>query len=132
MSKLFYDIILEEEYDQEGQPYQERIMSDDHFEKIKNWLPKEFNKCEIHKAFDGSLKDKVKSCTMRCIRTQKPGQPDLVPVARITIEFIPGFRLNDLKRISCWDQMDAQMTDGFGESYDKAKIPDADGWQLKF
>lgn len=130
MSTLFYDIPLKEEYENKDR-YQERIISKEHFEKVKDWLPKEFEKCRIHEAFDGILKNRVQSCTIKCLYTKKKNQGS-IPIARITIEFVPGFRLNREKRQACWDQMEDQMTDGFGEMYDKAEIPDADGWQLKF
>lgn len=129
MSKLFYDITLEEEYDKDDVPYQSRVMSDEHFDKVKNWLPKEFNKCNVHKSFDGELKDKVQSCVMTCFK--KKVREEQIPTARIIIEFVPKFRLTESRRLSCWEQMDGQMTDGFGESYDRAEIPDCDGWQLK-
>lgn len=130
MSRLFYDIRLEEEYDHEGEPYQERVMSKEHFEKVKEWLPNEFKKCKIHNSFNGLLENAVESCTMKCIY-KKDGE-GLIPVARITIDFKPGFRLSHYKRQACWDTMDGQMTDGFGEIYDGKEIPDADGWQLRF
>ena len=131
MSKLFYDIPLIEEYDKDGEPYDERTMSEDHFRKVKDWLPGEFDKCKISDAFDGILKEKVESCIMRCLyRIDEISHK--VPVARITATFVPGFRHNENKRQEFVDQMEDQMTDGFGMIYDKAEIPDGDGWQLKF
>lgn len=129
MSKLYYDIHLAEEFDQPNQPYQEIHTNIPHYQQIKDWLPGEWDKCEIHKTFDGILKDKVKSCTMKC-RQETQGN-ETMSYARITIEFVPGFRLNQTRRTACWEQLDGQMTDGFGESYDRHEIPNANGWQLQ-
>lgn len=129
MSKLIYDILLREEYDKEGEPYQERVMSEEHFKTVKGWLPSEFKACRVHEAFYGVLKDKVQSCTMNCFyRPEKDGGP----VARVIINFVPGFRLTEERRQACWDQMDGQMSDGFGESYDRTEIPGGGGWRLQF
>ena len=39
--------------------------------------------------------------------------------------------LTKARREECFEQLDNQMTDGFGESYDQAAIPGADpGWVL--
>lgn len=126
MSRLFYDIRLEEEYN--GKDGRHKVISKNlpHFEEIKNWLPKEWDKCEIHKTFDGILKNKIQNTSMRCF-IKKDG----TAIARITVEFIPGVRLSENHRNKCWEQLDAQMSDGFGESYDHMQIPNAEpGWTL--
>lgn len=131
MSKLFYKIPLEEEYDIENKnisAYQLIGKNLPHFEQIKNWLPKEWDKCEIHKWFDGILKDKVK-CTKMDVEQDSDGYA----YAIITIEFVDGFRLSEKRRNACWEYLDGQMSDGFGESYDKHQIPNApEGWGISF
>ena len=63
MGRLYYDIVLEEKFEgsetERGRLVRRNIP---HYEQIKKWLPKEWNSCEIHKTFDGILKDKVLSC----------------------------------------------------------------------
>lgn len=128
MSKLFYKIYLEEEYDNENDTgYDYKTKNLPHFKQLKEWLPKEWKKCKIENTFDGILKDKVASCTMTC-REDKEG----IAYAWITIEFVPDFRLSQKRREACWEQLDAQMCDGFGESYDGQQIPGApQGWLLR-
>lgn len=121
MSKLYYEFTIEEvEIDEEWNPVR-RIETDiPHHDQIKAYLPKEWDKCEIHTTFDGILKNKVQQ-TKLTIR-KKDGKT----IGRVTIEFIPGLRLNEKIRNACWEQMDGQMTDGFGESYSFSKIPGVD------
>lgn len=126
MSVLYYDIPLEEEYIGPNGEYKYAKTNIPHFDQIAEWLPKEWHKCKIHKTFDGILKDKVESCEMKCIK-RRNGHA----IARITVNFIPNFRLSQQKRQSCWEQLDAQMSDGFGKSYDHMQIPNAEkGWTL--
>lgn len=87
MSKLYYDIPLEEEYDGPNGLHKEASIDIPHYQQIKDWLPQEWDKCEIHKTFDGILKDKILSCTMKCHQKQENGHTK--SFARITIEFIP-------------------------------------------
>lgn len=126
MSRLIYDIKLEEEYKGPNGEYKIVSKNIPHFNEIKNWLSKEWDKCKIHETFDGILKDKVQSTTIKCIQ-----KSDGTPVARIYIDFIPNFRLSQKCRLACWEQLDSQMADGFGESYDHIQIPNVElGWSL--
>lgn len=126
MSQLFYDIPLEEEYNGPNGEYKAVTKDIPHFNEIKNWLPKEWDKCKIHKTFDGILKDKIESTSMRCFMKK-----DKTAIARVTINFVPDFRLSKNRRNACWEQLNAQMSDGFGESYDHMQIPNAEpGWTL--
>ena len=128
MSKLFYDITIEEEYIGTNSEYKIITKNIPHFEEIKNWLPKEWDRCKIHTTFDGQLKNKVQNTLMKCFE-----EKDGTAIARITIEFVPGFRLSKNRRDACWQQLDAQMSDGFGESYDHTQIPNSEqGWVLCF
>lgn len=130
MSKLFYDIPLEEEYAlPDGRKKLARIDLP-HFPQIAEWLTAEWEKCKIHECFYGILKDKVKSCKMRCFERDKDGHKE--GVARVTVEFIPGFRLSEKRRRECFEQLDGQMADGFGESYDFAEIPGTEGAVIIF
>lgn len=122
MSTLYYDIKVDELlFDDDGNEVQEIRTNLPHFRQIKAWLPGEWQKCEIHKCFDGILKDQVASTKMRVFE-DKTKQT----IARVKIDFVPGFRLSEKRRQACWEQLDAQMSDGFGESYDRHRIPDVD------
>lgn len=95
-----------------------------HFEQIADFLPDAYRKCKVESCFDGILKDKVSSSTMRVFEDK-----DGTCIARVTTNFITGFRLSQQKREAFWEQMDAQMTDGFGESFDHYPVPGAPkGW----
>lgn len=129
MSQLFYDIHIQEEYNHDATLpggyalFQNKLP---HLQQIKDYLPKTWEDCHIEQTFDGILKDKVTSCPMR-IFENKNGQV----IARITINFAPGFRLSEKRRQACWEQLDAQMSDGFGECVDGQRIPNTpDGWTL--
>ena len=65
MSKLFYDITIEEEYIGTNSEYKIITKNIPHFEEIKNWLPKEWDRCKIPTTFDGQLKNKVQNTLMK-------------------------------------------------------------------
>ena len=50
MSKLYYDIPLEEQYNGPNGEYKEAKINIPHFQQIKEWLPKEWDKCSIKTA----------------------------------------------------------------------------------
>lgn len=123
MSKMYYTFQITELFMDDNQNTVSEIQNNlPHFEQIKTWLPKEWDKCQIHTTFDGILKDKVQSTSMFIYQDTT----DHTTKARITIEFIPGFRLNIKRRQACVDQMDGQMCDGFGESFTYHTIPYVD------
>lgn len=126
MSKLYYHIPFREEFYDENQNMTKLYKTNlPHYDIIKDWLPKIWNECHIEKTFDGIIKDKIESCTMRCVIK------DRIPTAVVTITPIKGFRLSEKRRNEIWKQLDAQMSDGFGESVDYCQIPGAPkGWCL--
>lgn len=126
MSILYYNIPFGEEfYDKNANtttPYETNLP---HYDIIKDWLPKVWNECHIEKTFDGIIKDKIEKCTMKCMIKNN------IPTAVVTITAVKGFRLSEKRRNEIWDQLDAQMSDGFGESVDYHQIPGApEGWRL--
>lgn len=126
MSKLYYDIPIEEEYETE-ESYEFFEQNLPHEEILREWLPQEWAKCHVENTFDEILKGKVTSTDMKCRKT-----PDGRLIARVTVEFVPGFRLSEQRRDACWEQLDAQMTDGWGESMDHEQIPGApEGYFVK-
>ena len=126
MSRLYYKIVLEEFFDDDNR-YHEYHNNLPHFKQIKDWLPKEWTDCHIEKTFDlKEIRENVDSCTM-AVRQSKDGEA----YAIVTIEFKSGFRLSEHRRQSVWDDLDAQMSDGFGECVDHCQIPGApDGYML--
>ena len=127
MSTLYYDITLEEEHQESGNA--DRVITKNlpHLYLLRKWLPKEWESCQIQKTFYGILSGNVESCPMTIFQ-QKDGSV----VARIHIRFRPDIRLNRRMRVECAEQLDAQMADGFGESYDQRPIPGAEpGWVLR-
>lgn len=123
MSKLYYDItITEAVLDNDDNIVSEIEIDLPHHNQIKDWLPKEWDSCEIHKTFDGIAKDKIVSTKMT-ISKRKQDNNTYKTVARVTVTFQPGLRLNEKLRHETFDQLDAQMVDGFGESYDMHRIP---------
>lgn len=137
MSKLYYDIqFTEEYYDTEEAknlklPQKEIRHNIPHAKEINDWIPKEWNDMHMERFFDDILKDKVQSCIMKPM--SKTVMNKTFSYGRVTITFIPGFRLSEAKRQACWEQLDAQMTYGFGETFDGQRIPNTpDGWCIQF
>lgn len=126
MSRLYYKIVLEEFFDDDNE-HHEHHNHLPHFEQIKDWLPKEWAEYHIENAFSlREIRENVASCVM-AVRQGKDGEA----YAMVTIDFKPGFRLSARRRESVWNDLDAQMSDGFGECVDHDQIPGApDGYML--
>lgn len=126
MSMLYYKIGLEEFFDDDDK-YREYRDHLPHFEQLRDWLPKEWAECHIENTFDlKDIRENIASCTM-AVRESKDGEA----YAIVTIDFKPGFRLSARRRQSVWDDLDAQMSDGFGECVDHTQIPGTpDGYML--
>lgn len=126
MSRLYYKIVLEEFFDDDNE-YREYRDHLPHLEQLKDWLPKEWDECHIEQTFSmKEVRENIASCTL-AVRQGKDGEA----YAIVTIDFKPGFRLSARRRESVWDDLDAQMSDGFGECVDHTQIPGApDGYML--
>jgi len=126
MSKLYYKINLEEFFDSDDD-YCEYHNHLPHFKQLKDWLPKEWAECHIEQTFSmKEIRENIESCILT-VRQGKNGET----YAMVTINFKPGFRLSARRRESVWDDLDAQMSDGFGENVDHNQIPGApDGYML--
>lgn len=127
MSKLYYKIGLREIYDN-GKKIDEYDGFLPHIEQIKEWIGSVWAACQVEKAFSmPEIRNNVAHCDL-AVKESKDG----TTYAMITIEFVPGFRLSARKRESVWDDLDAQMSDGFGECIDHQPIPNApDGYFLE-
>ena len=137
MSKLFYDIPLVEEFYDSPEAMMAKLpartvhVNIPHKKELEEWITSEWNGMHMEQYFDGILKDKVESCIMRPFTIKENG--DELSFGRVEVTFVKGFRLTDKRRIECWDQLDAQMTDGFGETFDAHQIPGApEGWCIQF
>lgn len=138
MSRIFYKIrFAEEYYDSEEmrellRPLKRVEYDLPHARELAEWIAKEWNAAHIENTFDGELKGKVALCRMKPMHVnEKDGHTYTEGI--VTIEFVKGFRLSERRRKMCWDSLDGQMTDGFGESFDGQQIPGApDGWCVQF
>lgn len=83
-----------------------------HAKTIAKNAENSWNSLPMHQYFDGILKDKIESCTMKCRVT-----PYNELVGNITIKATPGFRLTSKVKDEIDDQISAQLSDGWGESF---------------
>lgn len=92
---------------EENIPFRKEVWKD--FQR--NW-----ETAKIENTFDGILQGKIKSC--------KPVLRLENGVAYAVIQIVPvnGFRWTANRREALWQQLDAQMVDGFGESLDHSTI----------
>ena len=112
MSKLFYTINLNEvQTTKNGEFIKEYIANLPHAEKVANNLCESWNAIDWSKIFDGILTKCVEKSIMRPVPIEKDG----VCKVRITTTFVNGFRLSAKRRNEFWEQMEAQMSDGWGE-----------------
>lgn len=116
MSKLYslmdlHEIIVR---DDDGEEYEEAYEKDlPHHDIIAKEICDSWNEMKMEKYFYGTLKDKIKSAKMRCYRDKTNGKT----IAKITIEGIPGFRFGSVRRAMVFDQIESQMSDGWGEGF---------------
>ena len=137
MSKLYDDIpIIDEYYDTEEAALlklPKTTVTHDlpHAKEASSWITNEWNNMHMEQFFDGKLKNKVTSCIMKPITKKEDNKK--YTIGRVTITFIDKFRLSEALKQECWEQLNAQMTDGFGETYDGHQIPNVpDGWCIQF
>lgn len=89
-----------------------------HHDEIANWLPKCWEADDPVQYFDETARKLIDSSRMYMVR-QKDGRT----VAIVELKPVPGLRWSSKKRNAVFEEMDAQICDGFGESYDYASIP---------
>lgn len=90
-----------------------------HEKEIKDFIQKTWNDCknEILSSMDESIKPYITSLDLRF-----PKQTDDTLYGYIYITPKPKFRWNASRRQTIWDNLDDQMTDGFGECIDHHMI----------
>ena len=82
-----------------------------HHDMIAKEMCKSFNNMHIERFFDGILKDNIKSATMKFKKVNNES------IAVITIEGVPNFRFSEPRRNQIFEQMDGQLSDGWGETF---------------
>lgn len=82
-----------------------------HHDMIAKNLTEGWNNLHMERFFNGILKDKIESAIMKVVK--KAGES----LAIITITGVKGFRLSEKRRCEIFNQVDAQIIDGWGEAF---------------
>lgn len=100
-----------------------------HFSEIANWLQEEWKECYSNRIFDrNDIRENIESATL-IVKQLTDGTAR----ATIVMEFKKFFYLTEQRKASVWEDMEAQMSDGFGEVIAHRQIPNApDGCYLEF
>jgi len=83
-----------------------------HHDMIAKAAEKSWNDTHMEQYYDGILEDKVESAIMKC-RKSKTGVSEAV----INIKLKDGIRLTERYRNAIVQQTEAQLSDGWGESF---------------
>lgn len=121
MAYICYQFTIHEVEVENGEVVREYETNLPHHKEICETVKKNWKMCHIENTFDGHLKNMVKSCDIQMMRTR--GDETL---ANISIHLNDGERWSARRRAAYWQQLDAQMTDGFGESMEYAEIDGVD------
>lgn len=112
MSKLYYYYRpIEVEVDVNDEYVREYNGILPHHDFIGKEMCSSWNDAKMEQYFDGILKNNIKSCKMTF--TKMNGNS----YAKITIEGMPNYRFSSIRRNEIFDQLDAQMSDGWGEGF---------------
>ena len=126
MSKIYYYMDLHEVLivEEDGEEYEETHAENlPHHDIIAKEICDSWNEMHMEKYFNDKLADKIQSATMRCYRDKESGKT----IAKITIEGVPHYRFGSVRRDMVFEQLNAQMSDGWGEGFFRAyelKAPD--------
>ena len=112
MSKLYYTIKLNEvETTKDGDFIREYVSNLPHAKEIANNFCESWNSVKWNEIFDGIFAGQVKTSKMHPMHISNDG----ICKVQITTTFVDGFRLSEKRRNAFWEQMEAQMCDGWGE-----------------
>lgn len=119
MAELRYFISLEEHLlDKSGNVQHIYEHNLPHHKQIADWITKEWIALNPVQYFPNNLQNIIESCSMRVYR-----DPKRRTVAVIIVKPIPGFFWNKRTRAMVFEELDAQFSDGFGETIDQCSIP---------
>lgn len=91
-----------------------------YFKETKTYLENAWTNANIQQYFPDNIKDKIKRITCKILPPSKSINQIHM---RLTIEPINGFRWYNKYRNQVWNELDAQITDGFGETLQFKSIP---------
>lgn len=112
MSKLTYRVNLNEvQVDKDGNYIKSFETNLPHFKELAEEFCNQWNKENMGQFFDGPVKDAIKTSKACICKVLPDGRCNV----DIVTNFIDGFRLSEKRRNSFWEQMEAQMCDGWGE-----------------
>ena len=83
-----------------------------HAVQIMEEAEKSFNDLHMERFFDGILKNNIASCALRCCISP---EGELVGIIKTTAK--PGYRLSEKRRNAIFNQLDGQLSDGWGECF---------------
>lgn len=109
MSRRIFDLRFEmNRLDEEGNYVDEYIKDVSHQEEIQKLLCESWNKTVKPEFFDGVLKDRISSCKMSPRKNRKN-------YVSIYFVFKDGIRVTQKYEKALIEQMDGQLSDGWGE-----------------
>lgn len=126
MSKFMYDIEIGEirqEPDGTLDICSEILTSLPHHKEIKSYVETYFEEFQIQEAFPESLRKNIDFCELKVRKT-----PEKKTVARIHVYLKRGVRLNEKIRKMLIRELEAQMSDGFGETLVQSVVPGTENW----
>lgn len=119
----FLTDLIEVPCDKKGEREWEEIDENlPHHELISKLICESWNTAHMEQYFDGVLKDNIASAIMNCMK-----DGDGKTVAVITVTGKPNFRFSEKRRNEIYDQVSAQLSDGWGESFFHKEFTDEHG-----
>ena len=103
---------METEFDKNGDIIKDHKTNLPHHDQIAKAMTESWNNAHMEQYFDGILKDKISAATMRVIKDS-----DGSTVARITVHGKPNVRFSSKITDAIYDQLDGQLSDGWGEGF---------------
>lgn len=91
-----------------------------YFKKIKTYLEDVWTNANIQQYLPDNIKNKIKHIAYEVL---PPSKFTYQIHMRLTIEPIKGFYWTDKRRIQIYNELDAQIADGFGETLQFKPIP---------
>lgn len=124
MSRLYYITdVAEIPLDAEGYEMYSEIKEYNlpHHEMIAKEMCNSWNAMHIEKFFTGVLKGNIASAKMTC--KKENGKT----VAKVTVIGVSNFRFSEKRRNLVFEQLSAQMSDGWGEGFFHREFEDEKG-----